>query len=365
MRLPMKGGGPKRIKVLVVEDSCVARMLLVHLLQSEARIDVIGAVDDGLAALEFVGQTKPDVIVMDIHMPRMDGFEATRRIMESDPLPIVVCSAISNVRDAAIAFRALEAGAIACIEKPLAQDDPRFAAKVAHLLETVKLMSEVKVVRRRPRPVSSRTAASATDAARKTEPPGGAVPPRLVGIGASTGGPPVLQTILGGLPRSFPLPVLVVQHIAPGFLAGMADWLAGTTGLQVRIASYGAVPLAGHVYLAPDDFHMGMGRGGRIVLSREPPENHVRPSVSFLFRSLAEHYGPAAVGVLLTGMGRDGAQELKAMNDRGAATIAQDHATSVVHGMPGSAIALNAASQILPAERIAGALIALANPDPG
>jgi two-component system, chemotaxis family, protein-glutamate methylesterase/glutaminase len=142
-------------------------------------------------------------------------------------------------------------------------------------------------------------------------------------------------------------------------------WLAETTGLQVRIASYGTEPLPGHVYLAPDDFHMGIGAHGRIVLSRERPENHVRPAVSFLFRSLAEHCGPAAVGVLLTGMGQDGARELKAMNDRGAATIAQDQGSSVVHGMPGSAIALNAAAQILPPERIADALVALAHPVPG
>lgn len=355
-----------RIKVLVAEDSSVARMLLVRLLQSDARIEVIGAVNDGEAALQFVRHTRPDVVLMDIHMPRMDGFEATRRIMESEPLPIVVCSAISNVRDTAIAFRSLEAGAIACIEKPLAQEDPRFSAKVAHLLETVTLMSEVKVVRRRPRLDARDPAAAApVSPAGKLAPPSTGVAPRLVGIGASTGGPPVLQTILGGLPRSFPVPVLAVQHIAPGFLAGMVDWLTETTGLQVRIASYGALPLPGHVYLAPDDFHMGISAGGRIVLSREPPENHVRPAVSFLFRCLAEHYGPAAVGVLLTGMGHDGARELKTMHDRGAATIAQDHGSSVVHGMPGAAIALNAASQILPAERIAAALISLANPVPG
>jgi two-component system, chemotaxis family, protein-glutamate methylesterase/glutaminase len=349
--------GTRKIKVLVAEDSSVARMLLVHLLQSDPEIDVIGAVHDGEAALQFARHTRPDVIVMDIHMPKMDGFEATRRIMESQPVPIIVCSAVSNVRDTAIAFRALEVGAIACIDKPLAQDDPQFPGKVAHLLETVKLMSEVKVVRRRPRSGTRNAATPAPGA-----PPRSTVPPRLIGIGASTGGPPVLQTILGGLPRSFPVPVLVVQHIAPGFLAGMVDWLCETTGLQVRIASYGTLPMPGHVYLAPDDFHMGIGSGGRIVLSREPLENHVRPAVSFLFRSLADHCGPAGVGVLLTGMGHDGAEEMKRMKDRGAVTIAQDHGSSVVHGMPGAAIALDGASQVLPAERIAAALIALATP---
>ena len=352
-----KEASVKKIKVLVAEDSSVARMLLVHLLQSDPRVEVIGTVGDGEAALQFVRHAKPHVVLMDIHMPRMDGFEATRRIMENHPVPIVVCSAISNVRDTAIAFRALEAGAIACIEKPLAQDDPQYSAKVAHLLETVTLMSEVKVVRRRPRPAAR--AAQAAAASAGTAAKANALPPRMIGIGASTGGPPVLQTILGGLPRSFPVPVLVVQHIAPGFLAGMVEWLAETTGLQVRIGSYGTVPLPGHVYLAPDDFHMGIGPTGRIVLSREAPENHVRPAVSFLFRSLAEHLGPAAVGVLLTGMGHDGARELKEMNERGAVTIAQDQGSSVVHGMPGAAIALNAATQVLPAQSIAAALVAL------
>lgn len=349
----------RKIKVLLAEDSAVARALLIHLLQSDPEIAVVGAVKDGRAALEFVARHKPDVVLMDLHMPRLDGFDATRRIMESHPLPIVVCSAVSNVADTAIAFRALEAGAIACIEKPLAQDHPNFPEQVARLLETLKLMSEVKVVRRRVRswPAGGPAAAAVRAGLR--------APTRLIGIGASTGGPPVLQTILSGLPKDFPVPVLVVQHMATGFLPGMAEWLADTTGLHVCVGSHGTVPLPGHVYLAPDDFHMGIGAEGALVLSREGPENHLRPSVAFLFRSLAEHYAANAVGVLLTGMGRDGAEELKAMRDRGGLTIAQDPDSSVVHGMPGAAIALGGAAQVLPPERIVDALLALANPAAG
>lgn len=354
--MPMTQRPP--VQVLVVEDSSVARMLLVHLLESDPAITVVGALNDGQAAVQYVRYRRPDVIVMDIHMPGMDGFEATQRIMEAHPLPIVICSAISNVRDTAIAFRALEAGAVACVEKPLARDDLQFGAKVAHLLETVKLMSEVRVVRRWTRPPAPR-AGLATQASLLHPPPG---PARLIGIGASTGGPPVLQAILGGLPRAFPVPILVVQHIASGFLAGMAEWLSETTGRPVRIGSHGTLALPGHVYLAPDDFHMGVGSGGRIVLSRQPPEHLVRPAVSFLFRSLAEQCGADAIGVLLTGMGRDGAQELKLLKDCGASTIAQDHASSVVHGMPGAAIALGGAGQVLPADRIAQALITLSRP---
>lgn len=346
----------RKINVLVAEDSTVTRMFLVHLLESDPQIHVVGAVNDGQAALDFVRKNKPDVVLMDIHMPRMDGFEATRRIMETQAVPIVICSATASARDVVITFQAMEAGAIACIQKPLGREHDDFEALAAHLLETVKLMSEVKVVRRtaRPRPVplaEARPVAWQRPAAQI----------RLVGIGASTGGPPVLQTILAGLPKDFPAPVLVVQHIAHGFLSGMAEWLNQTTGLQVHIASYGTIPLPGHVYLAPDDLHMGVGVNGHILLSREEPENGLRPAVSFLFRSLATACGPGALGVLLTGMGRDGAAELKLMRDRGAITIAQDRESSVVHGMPGVAIALDGAMHVMPSDKIAAALVALVN----
>jgi len=353
----------RKINVLVAEDSTVTRMFLVHLLESDPQIRVIGAVGDGQAALDFVKQNKPDVVLMDIHMPRLDGFEATRRIMETQPVPIVVCSATASAKDVVFTFQAMEAGAIACIEKPLGREHRDFEALAAHLLETVKLMSEVKVVRRtarsRPAPLP---AAHPTQAAQWQRAPAQI---KLIGIGASTGGPPVLQTILAGLPKDFPAPVLVVQHIAHGFLAGMVEWLNQTTGLRIHIASYGTTPLPGHVYLAPDDFHMGIGAGGAIVLTREEPENHLRPAVSFLFRSLAAVCGPNALGVLLTGMGKDGAEELKAMKDKGAITIAQDQESSVVHGMPGVAIVLGGATHVLPADKIAAALVALVNQSNG
>jgi len=344
----------------VAEDSTVMRMLLVHLLESDPQIRVIGVVNDGQAALDFVIENKPDVVLMDIHMPHLDGFEATRRIMETQPVPIIICSATANAKDVVITFRAMEAGAIACIEKPLNGEHGDFEARAAQLLETVKLMSEVKVVRRTAR---SRAAPQLAAHPAKSQPAAARI--KLIGIGASTGGPPVLQTIIAGLPKSFPVPVVVVQHIARGFLAGMADWLNQTTGLQVQIASFGTTALPGHVYLAPDDFHMGVGADGRIVLTREEPENHLRPSVSFLFRSLAAGYGPNALGVLLTGMGRDGAVELKAMKDKGAITVAQDQESSVVHGMPGVAIALCGATHVLPADKIADALVALVNQSNG
>lgn len=343
-----------KIKVLVAEDSTVIRMFLVHLLESDPKISVIGAVADGQAALDFVKNNKPDVILMDIHMPRMDGFEATRRIMETQAVPIVICSATANIKDTVITFRAMEAGAIACIEKPLGHAHEDFEVTAAKMLETVKLMSEVRVVRRTAR-------ASVSPKVKQEQWQRAPMEIKVVGIGASTGGPPALQTILSGLNKDLAVPILVVQHIAPSFIAGMCDWLNQTTSLQVQIASHGIIPLPGHVYLAPDDFHMGVDTNRKIILSREDPENYLRPSVGFLFRSLAAVYGPNALGVLLTGMGRDGALELKGMKDRGAITIAQDQKSSVVHGMPGAAIALGAATHVLPPDRIANALIVLVN----
>ncbi len=345
----------RKINVLVVDDSTVMRLNLVHLLESDPAIQVVGAVADGLAALDFIKENRPDVVLMDIHMPGMDGFEATRRIMETQPVPIIICSATTDTREIANSFRLLEAGAVACIEKPVGREHADFDAVAANLLQTVKLMSEVRVVRRWARAQGAPGSAFAAD----EKPATGAI--SCIGIGASTGGPPVLQTILSGLPKDFSVPIFIVQHITQGFLPGLAEWLNQTTGLQVHIGSYGMLPLPGHVYLAPDSFQMGLTPGRRILLTKEGPENGLRPSVSYLFRSLAEVCGPDAVGVLLTGMGKDGAVELKLMRDKGAVTIAQNQETSVVHGMPGEAISLGGAVHVLPADKIGEQILSLVN----
>lgn len=346
----------RTIKVLIVEDSAVSRTLLLQILSEDPQILVIGAAANGREAIAMAHEKSPDLILMDIHMPEMDGFEATRRIMETNPIPIVICSASANLNEAVIGFRLMEAGAVACVEKPVGRQHPDFHAQAMQLRQTIKLMSEVKVIRRWPR--------RETSAPRQSLSPlkSPAARPEIIGIGASTGGPPVLQTIFSALPKDFPLPLLVVQHIAPGFLTGLAEWLNQTTGFKVHVAAYAAQALAGHVYLAPDDFHLTIRPGGMLTLSKEPPDSGLRPSVGQLFQSLADVYGAHAVGVLLTGMGRDGAESLKHMKDRGAVTIVQDRETSVVHGMPGEAIALGAATHVLPADRIAPALIALAQP---
>jgi two-component system chemotaxis response regulator CheB len=346
------------IRVLVVEDSHTAREFLLEILGSDPAIQVVGTAETGEEAIEAVGRTRPDIITMDVHMPRMNGFDATRRIMETHPTPIIIVSGAADVTDTAKAFRAIESGALAVLRRPSGVGHPDYEQSKSELIRTIKVMSEVKVVRRWPR-------------YRPVEPiPAAAIPAgfalqslqtqiRLVAIGASTGGPPVLQTILAGLPRNFPIPVLIVQHIAAGFTQGFVEWLAQSSSLPIHLPVDGQSILPGQAYVAPDGLHMAVGADGRVQLKSDKPENGLRPSVAFLFRSVAKAYGQSAVGVLLTGMGKDGASELKLMKEQGAVTIAQDRDTSVVHGMPGEAIKLGGATYILPPEQICLALTGL------
>lgn len=344
------------IRVLVVEDSAVVREFLVHILGSDPDLEVVGTAEDGEAALEAVERTVPDVVTMDVHMPKMNGFEATRRIMETHPTPIVIVSGIPDLAETTKAFRAIEAGALAVLERPAGIGHPDQEASAANLIRTVKLMAEVKVIRRWSRARPPQVVPGASLPAEIRIPPGSIA---VVAVGASTGGPPVLQSILSRLPANFPVPVLVVQHIAAGFTQGFVEWLGQSSHLPVQVAVQGEPMLPGHVYVAPDGLHMRVGPGGQIRLSEEEPDNGLRPSVAALFGSVAKVYGRKAAGVLLTGMGKDGAHELKLMRDRGAVTIAQDRESSVVHGMPGHAISLGGATYVLSPEKIAVVLTSL------
>lgn len=344
------------IRVLIVEDSVVIQKALTHILESDPAIKVIGIADNGEKAVEFLKTGKPDVVTMDIVMPGMDGIETTRVIMETNPLPIVIVSSTWNPKEVEKTFRAMEAGAVSVMEKPQGLGHPDYEKQAESLIMTVKLMSEVRVVKRWARNNRQGEALPVVPVPVRCEPvkPSGDI--SLVAIGASTGGPPVIQAILSKLPKGFPAPVLIVQHIVPGFIQGMAEWLEQTTGLPIHLASHGENLLPGHVYLAPDGFHMGIREGGRIRLSKAEMENGLRPSVAYLFRSVAEVLGCHAVGVILTGMGRDGADELKLMRERGAVTIAQDKASSIIHGMPGEAVNIGAAMYVLPPDKIAKTL---------
>lgn len=343
------------IKVLITEDSPVVRGYLERILNQDPEIEVVGVAKNGEEAVKMTPEHKPDVITMDIHMPRMDGFEATRRIMEKHPVPIVICSASWNPEEVDKTFKSMEAGAVAALEKPRGMGHPESEKSVKELLQTIKLMSSVKVVRRWSKG-KYKIPEPKKEEKKLVQKEVGTDDFQAVAIGASTGGPIVLRTILSGLPKEFSVPILVVQHIAQGFLSGLSDWLQKTTGLPVKIADHGEKLNAGHVYLAPDAHQMGISKSMKVELVANKPENNLCPAVSYLFRNVARTIGSRSVGVLLTGMGKDGAKELKQLKEKGAITIAQDRESSIVHGMPGEAIKLGGATYVLPSIKIASML---------
>jgi two-component system chemotaxis response regulator CheB len=340
------------IRVLVADDSATVREYLSYLLGEDPALEVVGAARDGLEAMAETERLQPDVVVMDVHMPRMNGYEATRQIMERVPTPIVMVSSSISREEVAITFEALRAGALTVVDKPGGLDHPKHAESARRLVETVRLMAEVKVIRRWPRRArpTPPEVAPASPAARQI---------RLVAVGASTGGPQALAEILADLPARLAAPILIVQHIAPGFTEGLVEWLDQGTPLSVRLAGEGEAVQPGVVYVSRDDFQLGIARDGRIRLTRDAAEDGFRPSASHLFRTVAESYGRSAIGILLTGMGRDGAAGLKRLREAGGLTIAQDEASSVIFGMPAEAIRLGAAEYVLAPRQIAGMIRAL------
>jgi two-component system chemotaxis response regulator CheB len=264
----------------------------------------------------------------------------------------VIVSGSLGVSEVANSFKLIEAGALAVVFRPPGMGDPGFAVARKQLISTVKLMSEVKVVKHFPKKHHYITP---SDRLKKTLGKEGKNI-RIIAIGASTGGPLVLKTILSGLPKELDVPVLIVQHIAKGFVNGFRDWLSLSSNIPLHIATDGELLKPGHGYIAPDDWQMGIMPGPRILLRKLPPEHGLCPSVDFLFRSVAEVMGSNSAAVLLTGMGKDGARELKTMKDHGAVCLVQDEASCVVFGMPGEAVRLGAADHVLSPEKIAGFL---------
>jgi two-component system chemotaxis response regulator CheB len=338
------------VRALIVEDSTVTRELLRYLLEDDD-IEVVGTAENGEIGAEMTQALRPDVVLMDIHMPVMNGFEATRRIMETVPTPIVMVSATIGDGEASLAFAALEAGALALLQKPPGPAHPDFEAQSRRLLRTLKAMAEVKVVRRWPKRDTGGAFQSAPPKGRRIE---------MIAIGVSTGGPKVLIDILSRLPATLPAPILVVQHMSAGFMDGFARWLGEKLPLPVALATDGEQARRGTVYLAPDGVQMGVASSGRIELSSAMGENGFRPSASFLMRSVAASYGRMALGIVLTGMGSDGADGLLALRRAGGLTIGQDEASSAIFGMPAEAARIGACEMILPPEKIAEVIAGLA-----
>jgi two-component system chemotaxis response regulator CheB len=355
------------IRVLVVEDSQVARELLVSLLQNSPGFEVVGTAQNGREAVRLARRLKPSVITMDVYMPELDGLAATQQIMAETPCPIVIISACSTNRELNLTFSAIQAGALTVLDKPGLDDAPEV---LQAMVERIRLMSEVKVVRRWDRRSAaddrSSSAGSLGAGKKQTAPLPGHIPPRpvekieLIAMAASTGGPAALVEILSRLPADFPIPILVVQHITPGFGSSLVTWLNQMTSLAVRLAQSAETPRPGQVLIAPDDYHLEVTPLKMLKISQTPPDqNGQRPSANYLFHSVARNYGAGAMGVILTGMGNDGAEGLLAMRQRGAYTLAQNQESCVVFGMPAVAIELGAVDQILPVDKIATTMMAM------
>lgn len=343
------------IRVLIAEDSPVTCHFIQGLFAHDPEMEVVGCARNGREAVDMASRLKPDVITMDVAMPKLDGYEATRQIMESQPVPVVICSAGISEEAVSGSYHALEAGAVAALRTPCGGQDVEAVQSRAHFIRMVKSMARVKLVRRWTQ--NKYAVAPPVDKGHRLS----AAPPsqpkdstlQYVVIGASTGGPIVLQTLLRALPREFPIPILIVQHMAQGFVQGFRRWLASITPLSVDVAEDGMRPEAGHVYLAPDNLHMGLDGKGIIRLWDHAPVHHLKPAIAPLFDSMVRHFPRQTLGVILTGMGRDGAAQMCALRERGGMTIVQDAESSVVNGMPGETVRLGGAQYIEPADRIA------------
>lgn len=378
----------KRIRVLVVEDSLTVRHRLVSAIERDPAFEVIGEAGDGHTAIALCEKLRPDVITLDMVLPELDGLAVTEHIMAFCPTPIVIVSSSINRGEVMNTLDALAAGAVDVLDKPgTSMSDTEWNEK---LLDVLKLASRIRVIthpRARLRSATDRAHTahlerrgerSGETPARKPSSPvrvptplEGLVAPRategryrLVAIGASTGGPGAVTEILSALPKDFPLPILVVIHISKPFGTIFSEWLADHLSFPVYQAIDGEPlsrpgPSRARVILAPPDRHLVIA-GGRTRLSHAPERHSCRPSVDVLFESIAVEIGPAAIGCLLTGMGRDGAEGLLAMHKAGAATLAQDEASSVIFGMPQEAIRLGATDRVLHLSAFAGVLTELA-----
>jgi two-component system chemotaxis response regulator CheB len=335
------------IRTLLAEDSPTARVLLTAVLQADPDFEVVGVAKDGAQAVAMTKQLLPNVIVMDLHMPEMNGLDATKQIMVEAPTPIVIVTASSDAHEVATSMNALRAGALTVMSKPLGPGSGDFDETVRQFVATIKAMSQVKVVRRwaSPRSFAPPSKPALTEIS--------AGPPRILAIAASTGGPAALYRIFSELPGDFPVPILVVQHIAHGFVEGFGNWLNSGTKLAIKVARHGDALAPGAVYLARDDQHLGLLDRNTLAVSSAPRVGGFRPSASFLFESVGRLYGRGTLAVILTGMGQDGLEGLRTVREAGGRIIAQDEESSVVFGMPGAVVEAGFADLTLPLSAIA------------
>lgn len=348
----MQPAAKKIIKVLVVEDSHITSQIITTILTSDPEIVVVGIAYNGKDAVELVPKLKPDIITMDIHLPVMDGFEATKQIMAYHPTPILMISASVFTEGMNKVFKAISFGALDVIEKKemvIAGD------KVSNeqLIEKVKFLSTIRVVHHPLAKLEEQKEKSLV----VLENYGEKTLDRLVALVGSTGGPQALANILKHFPENFPCGIVIVQHISSGFDGGLATWLDNECPIEVKIAKHDDDIKPGVAYIAPCDLQMRISEGGKIHLSKETACEGHNPSGDVLLESVAKIYKEKAVAVILTGMGRDGAKGIKAVKELGGRTIAQDEESCVVFGMPKAAIDLGAVDKILPLEEIAQEIV--------
>jgi two-component system, chemotaxis family, protein-glutamate methylesterase/glutaminase len=353
------------IKTLIVDDSALVRKLLTEMLSKDREIEIVGTAADPYAAREKIKQLNPDVITLDVEMPRMDGITFLENLMRLRPMPVVMVSSLTQ-HGAEITLRALELGAVDFVSKPKVDVAGSLVQYADELIAKIRMAASARV---NPRAAAPKPMLQKVDERRSAD----AVLPakvghrvlrttdRVIAIGASTGGTEAIRELLEALPADAPA-VVISQHIPAAFSKPFAERVNRSSAMSVCEAQDGQYILPGHVYIAPGDRHLLVERDGaryRCRLSDGPHVNRHRPSVDVMFRSVAQNVGPNATGVILTGMGDDGARGLKEMLEAGAGTIAQDEASSVVWGMPGAAFKMGAAEHVLPLHRIPSQILAL------
>ena len=346
-----------KIRALIVDDSAAMRQLLTHILTSDPEIEVIGTAPDPFIARDKIKQLQPDVLTLDVEMPRMDGLTFLEKLMNGHPMPVVMVSSLTQ-QGCDVTLRALELGAVDFFPKPTLDTLSGVADGAARIVEKVKAAARARI-QPRPPPLARAPLSPVTSGLH------GAASYRLthqiIAIGASTGGTEAVKEVMRSMPANSP-GIVIVLHMPPGFTASYAQRLDGLSALKVKEAEDGDRVLPGHALVAPGSLQTSLVRSGaeyRVCVAPGPPVSRHCPSVDVLFESCARHAGKNAVAAILTGMGDDGARGLKAMRDAGARTIAQDEATCVVFGMPKEAIACGGAEFVLPLGRVAGQLLSL------
>jgi two-component system, chemotaxis family, protein-glutamate methylesterase/glutaminase len=330
------------VRVLIVDDSAVTREILTALLNSDLEIRVIGQASTGAEAVEMTATLRPDLVMMDLMMPSMDGMEATRRIMARNPTPVLFLSSFFDKQGTYSRADAIAAGALDVVEKPALMPDWRWHHAAGKLVQKVKSLAKVPVIAHihGARKLLAQQASPHESFARPAS--------DVVAIGASSGGPRVIEALLSSLPSTFALGIVVVQHMTDGFTTSMLRWLQERCALQIKVAEEGDAIVPRRVLFTPETRHMVVGIGGRVHLSDAEPVNGHRPSIDVTFQSVARVYGARSAGVLLTGMGSDGAQGLLSIRRAGGVTMAQDEESSPIFGMPRAAIEIGAAQQVMP-----------------